>query len=45
MSYIKDSMEIFICDECDTLASVLPQGNTITINKCKCLTLDWNENE
>ena len=34
--------EIFICDECDTLATMSVQGDTITINKCKCLTLDWN---
>ena len=35
-------MDIFICDECDTLATIGGEGNTITINKCKCVTLDWN---
>jgi hypothetical protein len=36
-------MELFLCDTCDTLATVTQEGNTITINKCKCLTLDWSE--
>lgn len=36
-------MEIFICDGCDTLATVERNADTITINKCKCLTLDWKE--
>jgi len=35
-------MDIFICDECDTLATMSVESNTITLNKCKCLTLDWN---
>ena len=34
---------VFICDECDTLATVSVQGDTIQLNKCKCLTLDWNK--
>jgi hypothetical protein len=34
--------EIFICDECDTLATMSVVGDKITLNKCKCLTLDWN---
>ncbi len=34
--------EIFICDECDTLATMSVQGDTITISQCQCLTLDWN---
>ena len=34
--------DVFICDKCDTLATVSVQGDTITINKCECLTLDWN---
>lgn len=36
-------MELFICDNCDTLASVERNKDTITINKCKCLTLDWKD--
>ena len=36
-------IEILICDECDTLATVSVLGDTIQLNKCKCLTLDWNE--
>jgi hypothetical protein len=35
--------DVFICDECDTLATVSVQGDTITISKCQCITLDWNE--
>ena len=39
-----DKLEgVFICDECDTLATVSVQGDTIQLNKCKCLTLDWNK--
>ena len=34
---------VFICDECDTLATMSVQGDTIQLNKCKCLTLDWNK--
>jgi hypothetical protein len=34
--------EIFICDECDTLATMSVVGDTITISPCQCLTLDWN---
>ncbi|MEY3909989.1 MAG: hypothetical protein RIT47_680 [Pseudomonadota bacterium] len=29
-------MEIFICDNCDTLATLSVAGDTITITKCKC---------
>jgi hypothetical protein len=36
-------MEIFLCDECDCLASVSVASDTITIQKCACPTLDWNE--
>ena len=36
-------MELFLCDNCDTLATASREGDTIKINKCKCLTLDWNE--
>jgi hypothetical protein len=35
-------MEIFICDLCDTLATMSVQGDTITILQCQCLTLEWN---
>ena len=31
-------MEIYLCNACDTLASVTMQGNTITINQCLCTT-------
>ena len=36
-------MQIFLCDSCDTLATVTHEGNTITINPCACTTLDWEE--
>ena len=42
MSYMKEALEIFICDECDTLATVLALPNEIQITKCNCLALDWN---
>jgi hypothetical protein len=35
-------MEIFICDNCSTLATLSVVGDTITINKCQCST---NERE
>jgi hypothetical protein len=31
-------MDIFICDSCDTLATVSVSGDTILVNKCKCET-------
>jgi hypothetical protein len=34
--------EIFICDECDTLATMSVVGDTIILSQCQCLTLDWN---
>ena len=43
MGNILDELSnIFLCDECDTLATVSVQGDTITISKCQCLILDWN---
>jgi hypothetical protein len=36
-------MELFLCDNCDTLATVTKDGDTIIINKCKCVTLGWDE--
>ena len=43
MGNLLDNLDgVFICDECDTLATVSKQGNTIIINKCECLSLDWN---
>ena len=36
-------MELFLCDNCDTLATIEQKGNSIVINKCQCLVLDWNE--
>lgn len=39
MGNIMDELDfIYICDECETLASVIRQGNTITINQCSCTT-------
>jgi len=36
---------VFICDNCDTLATVNREGDTIIINKCECVALDWeNDN-
>ena len=29
-------MIIYICDACDTLATVIHNDNTITISPCKC---------
>lgn len=29
-------MEIFICDDCDTLATLSVVGDTITLVPCKC---------
>jgi len=41
-----DELEnVFICDSCDTLATVSMHGNTITVNQCECVTLDWENNE
>jgi len=42
MGNLADELNIFICDECDTLAEMSVVGDTISITKCKCLTLDWN---
>ena len=39
---LDDLAGVFLCDNCDTLATVTKEGNTITINKCQCVTLDWN---
>lgn len=36
-------MEIFICNDCDTLATLSIESDRITIEKCQCLTLDWEE--
>ena len=37
-----DELEnVFICDGCDTLATVSMAGNTISITQCECVTLDW----
>jgi hypothetical protein len=32
-------MEIFLCDNCDTLATVSVVSDTITITKCACAQL------
>jgi hypothetical protein len=36
---------MWICDNCDTLATVSQKANTIEITKCECVTLDWENNE
>jgi hypothetical protein len=36
---------MWICDNCDTLATVSQFENTIQITKCECVTLDWENNE
>jgi hypothetical protein len=43
MGNLMDELEgVFICDECDTLATMSVQGDTIILSQCQCLTLDWN---
>ena len=32
-------MEIFLCDNCDTLAVVSQVNDTITIQKCSCVSI------
>ena len=42
MGNLMDNLQgVFICDNCDTLATVSREGNNITINQCECITLDW----
>lgn len=42
MGMVKNSLDgIFLCDNCDTLATVWQKGNTIEITKCACVTLEW----
>ena len=36
---------MWICDNCDTLASVNYGVGEIIVNQCECVTLDWNDNE
>jgi hypothetical protein len=36
-------MELFLCDECDCLATLSVEGDTITLQPCACPVLDWNE--
>lgn len=35
-------MEIFLCDNCDTLATLSVETDTILVTQCKCVT---NERE
>ena len=35
-------MQLFLCDSCDTLATVIHEGNTITISPCLCTTKENN---
>lgn len=32
-------MELFLCDNCDTLATIEKEGDTIKIVKCACVSL------
>ena len=41
-NFLDELSNVFLCDECDTLATMSVQGDTIQLNKCQCLTLDWN---
>ena len=34
-------MELFLCDECDTLASVEIINDELGIKHCACVVLDW----
>ena len=44
MGMVKDSLDgIFLCDNCDTLATVSVHGDTIMVNQCECVTLDWED--
>ncbi len=36
-------MELFLCDNCDTLASVETVNGDLLIKQCACVTLEWNE--
>jgi hypothetical protein len=43
MGNFLDNLEgVFICDNCDTIATVNRDSDTIIVNKCECVTLDWN---
>ena len=37
-------MNIYLCDNCDTLAVLTMEGNTITLNKCQCSTNEGKTN-
>lgn len=40
-----DELEnVFICDGCDTLATVSINGNTITVQQCECVTNEMETN-
>jgi hypothetical protein len=34
---------VHICDSCDTIATVIHEGNTITITPCLCITKENNK--
>jgi hypothetical protein len=43
MGNIMDELDyVYICDECDTLATVIHEGNTITITQCECVSKENN---
>ena len=42
-SLMDELSNVFICDECDTLATVSVDSDTLIVNPCQCTTLEWNE--
>jgi hypothetical protein len=42
-NYFDELENVFICDGCDTLATVSVHGDTIMVNQCECVTLDWED--
>jgi hypothetical protein len=44
-NFFDELQNVFICDGCDTLATVSMSSDTITVQQCECVTLDWeNDN-
>lgn len=42
-NYFDELENVFICDGCDTLATVSVHGDIIMVNQCECVTLDWED--
>lgn len=38
-------MQIYLCDGCDTLATLSVEGDTIKVTKCKCQTENYQKEE